>query len=150
MLTRSARKPRGASAAAAATTTPTRMVDFHGRLEPRMDRREDPCGSRPSRAMASRIRGWLRLPTRSELVMPARMPERDQSRPRRSGPWIERPRPAAHSCRSGGKGTIPVSTAATATYRTVQIVSAPMMPIARSRCGRRASSAWVEIESNPM
>ena len=25
-----------------------------------------------------------------------------------------------------------------------------MMPIARSRCGRRASSAWVEIESNPM
>ena len=32
MLTRSARKPKGARAAAAATTTPTRMVDFQGVL----------------------------------------------------------------------------------------------------------------------
>ena len=31
-------------------------------------------GSRPSRTMASKIRGWLRLSTRSELVIPARMP----------------------------------------------------------------------------
>ena len=74
ILTSSARNPKGASAAAAATTTPTMMVDFQGVLNRGWTAAKSPGGRRPSRAMAIRMRGWLRLPTRSELVMPARMP----------------------------------------------------------------------------
>ena len=39
-----------------------------------MNRGKDPCGKSPSRAIANRMRGWLKLPTKSELVIPARMP----------------------------------------------------------------------------
>ena len=41
-------------------------------------------------------------------------------------------------------------TAATATYRTVHIASDAKIPIGTSRCGRRASSECVEMESKPM
>ena len=47
-------------------------------------------------------------------------------------------------------GTIPVSTTATAMYRTVHTIKVAMMPMGKSRCGLRASSAAVETESNPM
>src|SRR5439155_449274 len=40
--------------------------------------------------------------------------------------------------------TMPVSTATTAIYSTVQIKSDATMPIGTSRCGFTASSAWVE------
>ena len=45
---------------------------------------------------------------------------------------------------------MPVSTAATAIYKTVQSVSETTMPMGTSRLGLRASSAWVETESKPM
>ena len=47
-------------------------------------------------------------------------------------------------------GTIPVSTAATEIYSTVQIISEAMMPMGRSRCGFLASCAVVDTASNPM
>ncbi len=47
-------------------------------------------------------------------------------------------------------GTIPVSTPATAIYKTVQITSEAIMPIGKSRCGFLASCAVVETASNPM
>ena len=74
MLTRSARNPSGASAPPTATTRPTRIVDFQGVLNRGCTAPKNEKGKRPSRAMASRMRGWLRLPTRSELVIPARIP----------------------------------------------------------------------------
>ena len=45
---------------------------------------------------------------------------------------------------------MPVSTAATATYSTVQITSDAMIPIGRSRRGFFASSAVVDTASKPM
>ena len=48
------------------------------------------------------------------------------------------------------QGTMPVSTAATAIYKTVQISKEAMMPIGKSRCGFLASCAVVETASNPM
>ena len=45
---------------------------------------------------------------------------------------------------------MPVSTAATAIYKTVQISSEAMMPMGKSRCGFFASCAVVETASNPM
>ena len=45
---------------------------------------------------------------------------------------------------------MPTTTRDTATYRAVQIPSEPMMPIGRSRCGRRVSSAAVATMSKPM
>ncbi len=45
---------------------------------------------------------------------------------------------------------MPVTTAATRMYKTVQTESETRMPMGTSRCGRRASSAWVEMESKPM
>jgi hypothetical protein len=45
---------------------------------------------------------------------------------------------------------MPVSTATTAMYRTVQMSREAMMPIGTSRCGFLASSAWVDTESKPM
>jgi hypothetical protein len=47
-------------------------------------------------------------------------------------------------------GTIPVRTATTAMYSTVQTTSDPMIPIGMSRRGFLASSAWVLTASNPM
>src|SRR5579859_3909088 len=47
------------------------------------------------------------------------------------------------------KGTMPVMTAAVATYKMDEITSAAMMPNGRSRCGLRASSAVVEAVSKP-
>src|SRR5260370_468282 len=44
------------------------------------------------------------------------------------------------------QGTTPVSTMATPIYKIVQTTSVAMMPIGRSRCGLRASSAAVETE----
>ena len=46
--------------------------------------------------------------------------------------------------------TIPVSTAATATYKMVQIPSEAIMPMGKSRCGFLASCAVVETASKPM
>ena len=57
MLTRSASKPRGASAAAAATPTPTTIVDFQGVLNRGCTAAKTLWGKRPSRDIASRIRG---------------------------------------------------------------------------------------------
>ena len=48
-----------------------------------------------------------------------------------------------------GYGSMPVSTVAIATYNTAEMTSAPRMPIGRSRCGLRASSAVVEAVSKP-
>ena len=44
---------------------------------------------------------------------------------------------------------MPIRTLAIATYSTVEIASAPSIPIGRSRCGLRASSAMVEAVSKP-
>ena len=48
------------------------------------------------------------------------------------------------------QGTIPVSTTATEMYSRVQTTSVAIMPIGKSRCGLRASSAAVETESKPI
>src|SRR5687768_7279057 len=48
------------------------------------------------------------------------------------------------------KGTGPVNTAATATYRTVQTIKLAIIPIGKSRAGFFVSSATVETASNPM
>ena len=45
---------------------------------------------------------------------------------------------------------IPLRTAATDRYNTVQMTSDAMIPIGRSRLGFLASSAVVETASNPM
>ena len=45
---------------------------------------------------------------------------------------------------------MPVSTADTMMYSTVQITSEPRMPIGMSRCGFLASWAAVETASKPM
>src|SRR5579863_536782 len=47
-------------------------------------------------------------------------------------------------------GTIPVTTAATATYRTAQTASDAMIPIGMSRFGLPTSSAADDTASNPM
>ncbi len=47
-------------------------------------------------------------------------------------------------------GTIPVTTAATATYSTAHTPSEAMMPIGRSRFGSFPSSAAEETESKPI
>src|SRR3546814_20749712 len=44
---------------------------------------------------------------------------------------------------------MPVSSSETTMYSTVQIASEPRMPIGRSRCGLRVSSAAVETASKP-
>ena len=48
------------------------------------------------------------------------------------------------------QGCIPVSTSATETYRTAQMISEAMMPNGTSCLGLRHSSAAVETESKPM
>ena len=45
---------------------------------------------------------------------------------------------------------MPVMTAATPMYSTVQSTSEDRMPMGRSRSGFLASSEWVEIASKPM
>jgi hypothetical protein len=47
-------------------------------------------------------------------------------------------------------GMMPLRTAATARYSTVQMMSEAMMPTGRSRLGFLASSAVVDTASNPM
>ena len=47
-------------------------------------------------------------------------------------------------------GTIPVSTAATRMYSSVQMKSDPRMPSGKSRAGSLTSSAAVETASKPM
>ena len=49
-----------------------------------------------------------------------------------------------------GYGSMPVMTAATSMYRTVQMASDARMPNGTSRCGLMASSECVLIESKPM
>src|SRR3546814_3341547 len=44
---------------------------------------------------------------------------------------------------------MPCSSSETAMYSTVQVASEPRMPIGRSRCGLRVSSATVETASKP-
>ena len=48
------------------------------------------------------------------------------------------------------KGTFPVKTRATQTYKIVQIISVPNIAIGKSLCGFSVSSAVVEIASNPI
>src|SRR2546427_446621 len=48
------------------------------------------------------------------------------------------------------EGTMPVKTADTAMYNSVQMTSDAMMPTGTSWAGFRASSEWTDTESNPM
>ena len=69
-----------------ATKTPVRIVDFHGVRNLGWTAPKKPGGSRPSRAMARKTRGWLSIITSSTEVMPATRADRDQQlRPRQAG-----------------------------------------------------------------
>ena len=50
------------------------MVDFQGVRKRSWTAAKNPGGSRPSRAMARKIRGWLSIMTSSTEVMPATAP----------------------------------------------------------------------------
>ena len=72
MFVSSARMRQAAGTPAmAATKTPVRMVDFHGVRNFGWTAPKKPCGTRPSRAMARKTRGWLSIITSSTEVMPA-------------------------------------------------------------------------------
>ena len=78
MFTSSARMRSGRNAPMAATHTPVRMVDFHGVRNRSWTAPKNPVGSKPSRAMARKIRGWLSIITSSTEVIPATAPTRNQ------------------------------------------------------------------------
>ena len=74
MLARSARISSGRKPPIAATTTPVRIVVFHGVRNLGWTAPKNDGGSRRSRAMARSTRGWLSIITSSTEVMPARAP----------------------------------------------------------------------------
>ena len=99
--------------------------------------------------MAYNTRVCPKSMTSITLVSPARAP--------RVMIWDAVVRPRSMKARAIGasmlmsrQGTIPVRTADTRMYNTVQTSSEVMIPIGRSRCGFFASCAVVETASNPM
>ncbi len=57
-----------------ATKTPVMIVDFQGVRKRSCTAAKNLGGSKPSRAMARKILGWLSIMTRSTEVMPATAP----------------------------------------------------------------------------
>src|SRR5258708_4335556 len=82
-------------------------------------------------------------------VMPMMAPVLTNMPNQASCGWASRATATGASTLSLLNGTMPVITADIATYRMEEISSAPRMPIGRSRCGLRASSAVVEAVSKP-
>ncbi len=78
ILTSSARMFRGSKAASVPTNTPVRMVDFQGVRNRGWIAAKKLGGTRPSRAIASRTRGWLSIITRRTDVIPVMAPDCDQ------------------------------------------------------------------------
>ncbi len=128
---------------------PVRIVDFHGVRKRSCTAAKNPVGSKPSRAMAKKILGWLNIITRRTDVIPAMAPT-DINNCAHGRPTCLKASETGASMLMWLYGTMPVSTAATAIYRIVQRTSDVRMPIGTSREGLRASSACVEIESNPI
>ena len=149
MLVISARMLSGTNPAIAATNNPVRIVDFHGVRNVGWMSPKNPWGTSPSRASASITRGWLNIITSSTDVMPVIAPAATR--------YCIHVSPARLKASTTGAsilislvGTMPVSTAETAMYSIVQMMSDAMMPIGTSRAGSRASSEWTETESKPM
>ena len=71
MLTRLSRTVMGRKAAMVPTKAPVTMVDFQGVRNLSCTAPKKLGGSMPSRAMASRTRGWLSIMTSSTEVIPA-------------------------------------------------------------------------------
>ena len=111
---------------------PVRIVDFQGVRNRSCTAPKNPLGSRPSRAIARKIRGWLSIMTSSTDVMPATAPIEIRSCAQGSPTWRKASDTGA-SMLIWSYGTIPVRTAATAMYSTVHSTSETMMPIGTSR-----------------
>ncbi len=95
------------------------------------------------------MRGCPRSEVRITEVMPAMMPIL-RNTPSQASAGCASSATATGSASFNLKyGTMPVITAAIATYSTVETTSVPMIPIGRSRWGLRASSAVVDAVSNP-
>ena len=132
-----------------AASVPTRIVFFHGVRNFGCTAAKNFLGNSPSLAIEYKTRVWPRSMTSITLVSPASAP---------SVMMCDAPvRPRSRNARATGasilisrQGTMPVSTAATAMYNTVQTSRDKMIPIGRSRCGFFASCAVVETASNPM
>src|ERR1700674_4370060 len=149
MFTSSAKMRSGRTAPMAAQQHPVKVVAFQGVRKRSWIAAKNPGGSRPSRAMARKILGWLNIMTRSTEVMPATAPT-ETSNSAHGSPTCRNASDTGASILIWLYGTIPVSTADTAIYNTVHKTNETMMPMGTSREGFLASSAWVDAESNPI
>ncbi len=149
ILTSSASTVSGTTAAIRPKMMPTSQVAKNGvpYFGCTFDRR---AGIRPSRDIANRMRVWPYAITSITVLMP-RIAARSTKPATQSSPatcsasdtgWST---PLKSMC-----GTMPVMIAATTTYRMVQMISEPMMPIGRSRAGFLTSSAAEVTASKPM
>ena len=138
------------------TTNPAIQVAVEG-VRKRGCTRPNKRGRSPSRDIANQTRACPSWNTSNDEIMPIIAPN---NTPRRTQCSVEDPVATVSAFRlfttgaalssSVCQGTSPVNTTATATYNSVQTTRVAIMPIGKSRCGLRASSAAGETESNPM
>ena len=107
-------------------------------------------GSRPSRPMIMKMRGWPITITSTTEDRPIKAPISTMMRSQSSCGCAATAVTTGSAVPSSLYGTRPVITAAMAMYSTVQITSDSSMPIGRSRCGRCDSWAATETASKPM
>ena len=148
MLTSSPTSPIGSRPASTATTAPVEIVAMWGVRSVGWISAAT-GGSRPSCAIARKIRGCASSITRMTEVRPKTIPSlmNGESQPT---PAASIPTAIGSGTFNLSNGTMPVSTRLTTTYSTVQITSEPRIPIGISRIGLFASCAAVETASNPI
>ena len=125
------------------------IVDFQGVRNFSWTAPKKSWDTRPSRAIARKTRGPLSIMTSSTDVMPA-TPAVAMMPSAQPMPFCWKARLTGALMSIWSYLTIPVSTATTAMYSTVQMMSDATIPIGTSRFGFRASSVCVETESKPM
>src|SRR5215475_2647571 len=149
MLVISARMLSGMNPAMEPTNSPVKMVDFHGVRNLGWMSPKKRCGTSPSRASASMTRGWLSIITSNTDVIPIIAPAATR--------YCIHVNPTRLNASTTGAsmlisvvGTMPVRTADTAMYNTVQMINDATMPIGTSLAGLRASSECTDTESKPI
>ena len=100
--------------------------------------------------MTMKMRACPSWNTSSTAVTATTAPNAMNVASRSSPALLQRHHQRIAACPARAAGTMPVITAAVATYSTVQTISEPMMPRGRLRWGSRVSSAAVLTASKPM
>ena len=142
-----------ANAAKVATNRPVMMVPMYGVLKRGCTRARN-GGSRPSRAIDMKMRGWPSWNTSSTLLIAMTAPSDTMKREIISSRG--EPSASARAVTIGSavpsfcQGAMPVITSASTMYSTVHTIRLMMMPNGMSRAGSRASSAAVLVASKPM